>query len=224
MNRNMCSIAIKIEDKTISAPVTFGSHKDYVINYLPYLYEYSLIQLSNPGDNSKYSYFWNNKSEASLLEIATNLIIDTVLMDINVTREQKLPRAKDIKPDLKSNNQCVIIMKFDNEEVRIPLIFSYPEEDLKNLYPDLISIVNKLIDKPSYKFANHYRMGICNGVSTSLLDAEKRDIVEKRLKKQSKYWNDISSCLLSLIVSFAVDIRFKGIDYVADLFNPEIKE
>ena len=114
-----------------------------------------------------------------------------------------------------SRNQCSFVIRVDGDELEIPVNFGMTADEIKALYPFILPLANTKIKSPAVEFAQKGRNGAFNDVTD-----EDYDVLLKKTKLQSKFWFDkTEASLLDLAVRFAIDIKLKGIEELADIFD-----
>lgn len=117
-----------------------------------------------------------------------------------------------------SRNQCSIVIRVDGEEVEIPINFGMTADEIRALYPYIIPLASDKIKNPVMDFSDKAKAGKYNGLS----DVEYAEAVE-RVRKVSKFWFDkAEASLLEVTMRLAVDVKLRGIEELAELFDSQI--
>lgn len=114
-----------------------------------------------------------------------------------------------------TRNQCSFLVRIDGEELEIPLNFGLTADEIRQLYPYILSVAATKVENPAIVFANETKYGKYSEIS----DDEYSDLLIK-LKAQSKFWYDKpEASLLDIAIRFALDIKMKGIAELANIFE-----
>lgn len=114
-----------------------------------------------------------------------------------------------------SRNQCTLMIRVDGEELEVPCNFGLSAQEIKVIYPYLANLANTKIANPAIEFSKKAKTGAYD----ALTDEEYTALVDQ-VHKQSGYWYSKSEAsLLDLAIRFAMDIKFKGIQEIQDVFS-----
>ena len=122
-----------------------------------------------------------------------------------------------VQSDNKSliRNQCSFLVRVDGEELEIPINFGMTADEIRQIYPYILSMAATKIENPAIIFANETKYGKYSDIT----DTEYADLLIK-LKAQSKFWYDKpEASLLDIAIRFALDIKMKGIAELANIFE-----
>lgn len=114
-----------------------------------------------------------------------------------------------------ARNQCSLIIRIDGEEIEVPVCFGMTADEVKEIYPFILPMVQTKIPNPAIKFMNELKYGLYNDLSEEELQKKTLDF-----KEQTKFWYDKpEASLLELAIRFAVDIQLKGVSGLMDIFE-----
>jgi hypothetical protein len=114
-----------------------------------------------------------------------------------------------------SRNQCSLLIRVDGNELEIPVNFGLTADEIRAIYPYCAKLANTKIPNPTFKFVKDVRDGFYNDMSN-----EEYAEVLKKIRSQSDFWYHKSEAsLLELAIRFALDIQFKGISSIQDVFS-----
>ena len=112
-------------------------------------------------------------------------------------------------------NQCSIIIRVDGEETEIPINFGMTADEIKQIYPFLLPLVNQKVENPCIEFTKKANAGAYD----TLPENEYSEMVTM-MCKQSKYWYDKpEASILELAMRFALDIKLRNFDDLIYLFD-----
>ena len=112
-------------------------------------------------------------------------------------------------------NQCSIIIRVDGEETEIPINFGMTADEIKQIYPFLLPLVNQKVENPCIEFTKKANAGAYD----TLPENEYSEMVTM-MGKQSKYWYDKpEASILELAMRFALDIKLRNFDDLIYLFD-----
>ena len=116
----------------------------------------------------------------------------------------------------KAYNQCSITIRVEGEEIEIPIDFGHTADEIRQIYPFILPLVNKKIKNPAIEFNEKARAGAFDG----LTDDEYNQVV-LNMKEQSRYWYDKQEAsVLELAMRFALDIELRKFDELVYIFTP----
>lgn len=114
-----------------------------------------------------------------------------------------------------SRNQCSLLIRVDGNELEIPVNFGLTADEIRAIYPYCAKLANTKIPNPTLKFVKDVRDGLYNDMSN-----EEYAEVLKKIRSQSDFWYQKSEAsLLELAIRFALDIQFKDISAIQDVFS-----
>lgn len=132
-----------------------------------------------------------------------------------VTKQNKKEKANKYNDDF-SMNQCSLMVRVDGEELEVPLNFGMTSDEIKRLYPFILQFASVPIKNPAVEFGTDEG----HGKYVDLSEEELEKILSQT-NEQSRYWYGKSEAsLLEIAVRFALDIKLRGIQELADLFMP----
>ena len=112
-------------------------------------------------------------------------------------------------------NQCSIIIRVDGKETEIPINFGMTADEIKQIYPFLLPLVNQKVENPCIEFTKKANAGAYD----TLPENEYSEMVTM-MGKQSKYWYDKpEASILELAMRFALDIKLRNFDDLIYLFD-----
>lgn len=114
-----------------------------------------------------------------------------------------------------SRNQCSLLIRVDGEELEVPCNFGLTAQEIKVIYPHLAEIANKKIKNPALTFAEKAKEGAFN----DLTDEEYADLVDSYRKQAGFWYQKPEASLLDIAIRLALDIYFKDIQEVMDVFE-----
>ena len=113
-------------------------------------------------------------------------------------------------------NQCSIMVRVGGQQLEIPVMFGLSEDDIRRMYPYLLQYADVSIKNPMLTWDEKSAAG----EYTNLTD-EEYQAARDRAVEQSKYWCGRSSAsILEIGMRFALDIQFRTLSGLEDLFCP----
>jgi len=105
-----------------------------------------------------------------------------------------------------SRNQCSLMIRVDGDEIEFPINFGMTAEEIRNLYPFIVSYTNRKILNPAVQFSKDARQGKYNTLS------DEEYLVElNKVKHLAKYWyGKHEESLLAIALRYALDINISG--------------
>ena len=124
-------------------------------------------------------------------------------------------RAKKLIAE-KAYNQCSITIRVDGEETEIPIDFGHTADEIRQMYPFILPLVNEKVKNPAIEFGEKAKRGDFDDMS----DDEYNKVV-LNMKEQSKYWYDKQEAsVLEIAMRFALDIKLRNFDELVYIFAP----
>lgn len=113
-------------------------------------------------------------------------------------------------------NQCSLVVRVDGNEMEVPVTFGMSAEEIRMVYPFLVSILNDKIENPIMQFNRSKERGEFADLSEEEYNAQLHRVVA-----QSKYWYEKPETgLLDVAIRFALDIKLRGIADLESVFTP----
>lgn len=114
-----------------------------------------------------------------------------------------------------SRNQCSLLIRVDGQELEIPCNFGLTAQEIRTIYPHLAELANKKMQNPALQFSEKANRGDFDG----MLDEEEYANLVESYRKQAAYWyQKPEASLLEVSIRLALDIYFKDIQEIQDVF------
>ena len=101
-----------------------------------------------------------------------------------------------------TKNQCTMTIRSDGSEIEIPINFGLTSDEIRGIYPYLLSIANRKVENPAIMFTSMAKKGQFDDISDEVYGK-----LLATVERQSRLWyNKPEASILDLAMRIAVDI------------------